>query len=180
MIGGLLFGAYSVTPGLREGSAARALDAASGSGSYISTNIDGISNSNSTSTSHITSNSTSTSHITSPSTGGRVGVCVVGEARTFKYKVVQDSLKSFLSLYSDVKVEFELYRQGSSSCAGFKSMSDPSLCLVNTHESDSVHGDETCANEVGEGGPLISLPRLCHAVDGLLDAQHRVGAGGVS
>ena len=34
--------------------------------------------------------------------------------------------------------------------------------------------------EVGEDSPLPAPPRLLrHAVDGLLDAQHRVGAGGV-
>ena len=49
------------------------------------------------------------------------------------------------------------------------------------HAQFGLGGDETLANEVGEDGlgtaAIAAQPAPC--VDGLLDEQHRVGAGGV-
>ena len=54
-------------------------------------------------------------------------------------------------------------------------------CLVNAHRLAQVGlgGDKTLANEVGEDSLLQSPSSLRPAVDGLLDAHHRVGAGWV-
>jgi hypothetical protein len=97
---------------------------------------------------------------------GRLGVCVVGEARTFSHELVRSSLRRFLDVNRPPIVDFDISRgRKSEDCSSWRDSRNATLCAQNAELHFNLTSDELRA-EFPEARITLQDVHDCASVGG--------------